>query len=97
MYVCMRVSIFCVINTLGAVEQERSRRETRGVAECFFDYSSALQLPECLYHSILGFLTTDAPSVLLEKGQFEKVNVMAGVTDDEGSVTTNAEPGIVQL
>ena len=37
---------------LGAVEQERSHRETRGVAECFFDFSSALHLPQCLYHSM---------------------------------------------
>ena len=47
------MSIFCDINTLGALKQERSCRETRGVAECFFDFSSsALQLPEYLYHSI---------------------------------------------
>ena len=28
------------------------RRLTQGKAKCFFDFLSALQLPECLYHSI---------------------------------------------
>lgn len=37
--------------------------------------------------------TTDIPSVLLRKGQFEKYNVMLGVTDNEGSLLTNAIPG----
>ena len=36
----------------GNCKPRRSRRETPGVAKCFFDFSSALQLPECLYHSI---------------------------------------------
>ena len=36
------VSIFCDINMLEAVEQERSRRETQGVAKCFFDFLNAL-------------------------------------------------------
>jgi hypothetical protein len=37
---------------MGVVEHERSLRGTPGVAECFSDFSSALQLPECLYHRI---------------------------------------------
>ncbi|XP_031551374.1 neuroligin-4, Y-linked-like [Actinia tenebrosa] len=32
----------------------------------------------------------DFPSVLLEKGQFEKYNLMVGVNNDEGTVMTNA-------
>jgi hypothetical protein len=41
------VSIYCDINTMGVVEHERC---LRGVS--LTDFSSALQLPECLYHSI---------------------------------------------
>jgi hypothetical protein len=51
-----RVSIYCDINTKGVVEHERRLRGTRevarDVAECFSDFSSALQLTSCLYHSI---------------------------------------------
>jgi hypothetical protein len=46
------MSIYFDINTMGVVEHERSLRETQGEAKYFSDFSSALQLPECLYHSI---------------------------------------------
>jgi hypothetical protein len=32
----------------GVVEHKGSLRGTQGVAECFSDFSSALELPECL-------------------------------------------------
>jgi hypothetical protein len=35
------------------VEHKRSLRGTRGAAKCFTDFSNALQLPECLYHSMI--------------------------------------------
>jgi hypothetical protein len=37
---------------MGVVEHERSLRGTQGIAECFSDFLSALQLPECLHHHI---------------------------------------------
>jgi hypothetical protein len=43
--------------------------------------------------SFFSFKYADAPRVLLQKGQFEKYNVMMGVTNDEGSVMVNAIPG----
>jgi hypothetical protein len=46
------MSICCDINMMGVVEHKRSLRGTQGVAYCFSDFSSALQLPECLYRSI---------------------------------------------
>jgi hypothetical protein len=39
-------SICCDINTMEVVEHESSLRGTQGVAKCFSDFSSALQLPE---------------------------------------------------
>ena len=44
---------FCDINTMEHEGQETGSLRTRGVAECFSWFSSALYLPECLYHSIL--------------------------------------------
>jgi hypothetical protein len=46
------VSIYCDIITMGVVEHERSLRGTQGIAKCFSDFSSALQLPGCSYKSI---------------------------------------------
>jgi hypothetical protein len=37
---------------MGVVGHEGSLKGTQDTAKCFSDFSSALQLPECLYHSI---------------------------------------------
>jgi hypothetical protein len=50
-WLCM--SICCDINTMGVVEHKRSLRGTWGTGKCFSDFWSALQLPECLYDSII--------------------------------------------
>ena len=46
------MSIFCNKNTLGAVEQERSRRETQGIVE--FSLTS-----QVLYSSQSAYITVD--------------------------------------
>jgi hypothetical protein len=46
------MSICCDINTMGVVEHERSLRGTWVSAKCISDFSSATQLPECLYQRL---------------------------------------------
>jgi hypothetical protein len=48
----MHIYMLWYINTMGVVEHERGLRGKHGIAKCFSDFSSALLLPECLYHSI---------------------------------------------
>jgi hypothetical protein len=46
------VSIYCDINTLEVVEHLRSQRNTCLCIVFLLNFSSALQLPSCLYYSI---------------------------------------------
>jgi hypothetical protein len=61
---CM--SICRDINLMGAVEHERSLRGTQGVAKYFSDFSSALQLPECLQHSCCKLSTNQSKRYILD-------------------------------